>query len=173
MLHPGVYVIGRKVGGAGFATHQYVVLVPSKSSVLGSAKALGPMHYVILGAYSVNGYLRAAQFAESDHNHFRSIKHVEGSGVQSANFVVCWISSDIPVQRIFMAYEKFRKHEGLPGEIRYPEGPTDHLFETRFNSNSWAQSCIKWAAGNLVMRENNLPGLDIGNDRVIPEKYFI
>ncbi len=173
MLKPGVYVIGRKIDGADFATHQYIVLVPSERSVLPVAKTIGSMHYAILGAYHVDGFLRARAFAESDHEHFRALKHAVGPGIQSANFVVCWISTDLPVRRIFTAYEKYRKNEGQLNEIRYPETPRSQLKSDRYNSNSWAQSCIIWAAGNTIRSENDLPGLDIGRERRIPEKFFV
>ncbi len=173
MLKPGVYVIGRKIDGADFATHQYIVLVPSERAVLPVAKTIGSMHYAILGAYCVDGFLRASAFAQSDHEHFRALKHAEGPGIQSANFVVCWISADVPIRRIYAAYEKYRKNEGQPTEIRYPETAASQLNSDRYNSNSWAQSCIMWAAGSAVRGENDLPGLDIGRDRRIPEKFFV
>ncbi len=178
MLTPGIYVAGRAIKGTDIylnhATHQYIVLIPEKKETIKSSRSIAGKHYVILGAYNVDGYLRAEEFAQSDHEHFLStIKKLPSPFIESANYSVCWITFDYVIVNIYKAFIYYRTRRGQFNEIKYPVHLKQQLDGDFFNSNSWARSCIFWGAEGKTRGTNDLPGWDLGRDRLIPKKYFV
>ena len=182
-LGAGLYVLCRKIA-KGPAAHQFLALVPElPHSLNGMTKVVAGIRCVILGAYETSGYLRAAAFADSDRSFFENrVNYASASDVQidRLNLQVCSVSEDSFLEAVYRAFANYRSWEGSGRELRYPSGSWllskiwNQLQSSNFNSNSWAQSVIYWAcadfAPGIVIRD--FDGLDVGNDRLIPQSYF-
>lgn len=184
-MDPGAYVFCRPIDD-GPAAHQFVVLVPSSPTILkGWVKDVGGVICSVLGAYNHQGFLRARHFAESDVGFLkRKLQRSSDSEIQSSKIELqaCLIGSEDPfLACICRAFARYRSYEGTTDEIRYPGGQNifevvwNQLSSSNFNSNSWAQSLVFWSEMVFVpgkcIRDFN--GLDVGNDRIIPRKYFL
>ena len=182
-LGPGLYVFCRKIND-GPAAHQFLALIPeNQNSLVAVTKEVAGVRCLILGAYDVSGFLRAAAFADSDRGFFeRRILRGDASEVQMdrLNLQICAVSEDNFLEAVHRAYANYRSWEGSKQELRYPSGGNlfsifwNQLNSSNYNSNSWAQSIIYWAcadfAPGIVIRDFN--GLDVGNNRLIPQCYF-
>ncbi len=175
----GAYAFCRPISG-GPAHHQFVVLVPAEpNSLTGFIKEIQGVRCAVLGAYNDNGFLRARLFAESDVGFLkRKLQQPSDTEVQSSkiDLQACLVGTEDPfLACICNAYARYRAFEGKKGEIPYPEQIWKQLSPSEFNSNSWAQSLIFWSEMIFVPGKciRDFHGLDVGNDRLIPRKYFL
>ena len=180
---PGLYVLCRKIND-GPAAHQFLALIPEKKDTLSAlTRTVAGIRCLIVGAYEASGFLRAAAFADSDTGFFRRrIADGEASEVQMdrLDLQICSVSEDSFLEAVHRAFANYRSWEGSNQELRYPSGKGllsiiwNQLNPSNYNSNSWAQSMIYWAcadfAPGIVIRDFN--GLDVGNNRLIPQSYF-
>ena len=185
MMKPGAYVLCRPIN-AGPAQHQFLVLVPSKPEALkGFTKSIGGQQICVMGAYNVAGFLRADLFAASDVNSLEvKMRAPTDKTVQSSKIELqaCLIDTEDPfLECMARSYARYRSLEGSKSEIRYPVGKglitsiAAQLSRKNYNSNSWAQSLLYWAQMVFVPGKSirDFDGLDIGNSRVIPKRYFL
>jgi hypothetical protein len=176
-MENGAYVFCRPVAGL-VGQHQFLVLVPSDPTTLGGyAKPIAGATLCVIGAYNIAGYLRASMFAPSDVSFLtRKLTDPADPEIQSSKVELqsCLVGSEDPfLQCISRCYSKYRTFEGTRGELTYPS-ITGQLRNSRYNSNSWAQSLLFWAQMMFVPGKNTMDfdGLDIGNSRLIPKSYF-
>lgn len=179
-MNPGIYLAGRSLQATDKANHQFIILVPTNASTLGShARFYNSVRYVLIGAYSVragqDSFLRASMFASSDDAQLkRSIDTGRKLGAQLnlAEVQMCLIDPDQAIQEVYRCFTQYKSFEGKGDELRYPS-LMEQFDSSKFNSNSWANSCIFWGCSRFGVRKNSdFSGIDIGNDRLIPKKYF-
>jgi hypothetical protein len=173
----GAYVFCRPVDGL-VGQHQFLVLAPSNPTLLaGFTRPIAGQALCVIGAYNIAGYLRASLFAPSDVSFLtRKLATPGDPDVQTSKveLQICLPGSEDPfLQCITRCYTQYRTFEGSSGELRYPD-ITEQLDGSRFNSNSWAQSLLYWSQRLFAPAKNTMDfnGLDIGNDRRIPQRYF-
>ena len=179
-MTPGAYVLCREIASPILnPKHQFIALVPSKLELLSAeSQVYGGTRVVVLGAYNIEGRLRARRNAESDTRSFES--HLNSPQdrtvtIDRIKLQACTIDGDdFFLQEIYKRFLFFQMWEGNKGEILYPDDVFDQLKSSRFNSNSWAQSLIHWTSRKAILTlvTKNFPGLDVGHDRLIPEHYF-
>lgn len=184
-MKPGAYAFCRKIDKALVGAHQFVVLVPEKSTTLnGLAQEIAGVRCAVIGAYAIGGYLRARPSAPSDVAALaRKLKAPQDAEIQMSRVEVqaCLISEDSFLEYVYRAYTCYRTFEGTKKEIAYPAGKTTwetvkkQLSPSSYNSNSWAQSLLHWAGMMFVPGEfvRDFNGLDLANDRLIPKEYFV
>ena len=178
-MKPGIYLAGRSLafkGIANKANHQFLVVVPSKATTLaGYTRLHKGVRYLLLGAYSVNNYLRAAMCAQSDDISFKSSINSDGKNGAQLNFAevqMCLIDPDLAITEIFKSFTRYKSFEGKSDEIEYPTF-AQQFDSSKFNSNSWANSCLFWGSLRFGTQNNSdFSGIDIGDDRLIPKRYF-
>lgn len=184
-MEPGAYVFCRPIND-GPAAHQFIVLVPSVPTTLsGWVKDVSGTKCSVLGAYNEQGYLRARLFAESDVSFLRrKLQEPSETAIQSSKIELqaCLIGTEDPfLACICRAFARYRSYEGTKDEIPYPGGGNifevikSQLSSSKFNSNSWAQSLVFWSEMVFVPGKciRDFRGLDVGNDRLIPRRYFL
>jgi hypothetical protein len=157
----GAYVFCRPVDGL-VGQHQFLVLAPSNPTLL--AGFTRPIAGQALFAPSDVSFLTRKLATPGDPD-------VQTSRVE---LQICLPGSEDPfLQCITRCYTQYRTFEGSSGELRYPD-ITEQLDGSRFNSNSWAQSLLYWSQRLFAPAKNTMDfnGLDIGNDRRIPQRYF-
>lgn len=182
-MKPGAYVLSRPIDNPlGLSVqHQFVVLVPADPGRFAAElKDVGGTRCSVLGAYNVDGFLRAERFAASDMSYLGSKISAKGdSRIQLSKIEpqVCLVGTEDPFLACFCkAFDRYKSFQGKSGiELRYPTGVSQHLSPYEFNSNSWAQSLIFWPTVIFSPAKyiRNFNGLDVGNSRLIARKYFI
>jgi hypothetical protein len=184
-MEPGAYVFCRTIeagiiGSLLRPRHQFVVLIPQKKDTLsGIASDVAGQRCLVLGAYNIDGFLRAEKGAPSDSNWFAQSARGEGNGqvqFDSVKIQACLLNGiDQFIDTAFKCFQTYRSYSGKRSEIRYPVSLLNQVESSWYNSNSWAQSLIWWTssliAPSLVVRD--FEGSDVGHDRIIPKAYFI
>lgn len=170
-MKQGVYVAGRPISSSGgLATHQFVVVVPDKEAALASAGIeYNGGRAIVLSAFNISGFLRARA---NDPGDVRMLQSGQAE-VHNVRYGMCYVSPAQPIAQVIACYEHYRAQEGRGAEIPYPADLGDQFDSSRFNSNSWAQSCIFWAlALDAAEVRNDFDGIDVGRDRLIPRRFF-
>ena len=172
-----VYIGARDLNGLPVGTHQFIVITfnSPQTIILGgkavSARTLGPKtHGIVIGAqnrgslnveaFEVADTLAAREFLgglekkwyESDYDAELHIVRFNGTAI-----------SPYGEKKLISLINAYITNQILD-PIRYPTAGAG------FNSNSWAQSAIKYAGG---VAPSNMRGLDIFHHRRIPETYFL
>lgn len=170
-MKQGVYVAGKPIAEAhGIATHQFIVLVPEKDTALANAGIeVDGNRAIVLSAFNIGGYLRARK---NDGGDVRMLQTGQAE-VHEVRYGMCYVSPEQPITQVIQCYEHYRAQEGRGSEIPYPSNLAAQFDSSRFNSNSWAQSCIFWSlALDGAETKNDFGGIDLGRDRLIPRRYF-
>mgnify|MGYP006875363304 CR=1 FL=1 len=172
-----VYIGARDLNGLPVGTHQFIVITfPTPQTIIigrraASSRTLGPnVHGIVIGAQN-RGSLKVEAFEDADTLAAREYF----GGVEKK-----WYESDYDAELHIVKFngatfspqgeKKLISSIGayiinqLLDPIRYPTAGMG------FNSNSWAQSAIKYAGGTTI---SNMAGLDIFHHRRIPETYFL
>lgn len=172
-----VYIGARDLNGLPIGTHQFIVITsPAPQAIVIGGRAvlsrtLGPnTHGIVIGAQN-RGTLKAEVFEDADtlaaREHFGGLEKKWFESDYDAELHVIKFNgatfSPYGEKKLLSLINAYVTNQ-LLDPIRYPTAGMG------FNSNSWAQSAIKYAGG---ITTSNMTGLDIFHHRRIPETYFL
>lgn len=186
-LKPGVYVGARDLdsvwkGDIIWATHQYLILVPSEPARFRGLRDLGDGTLgLIIGAQrskAIKPRLRVERFESGDVRATQEYTAPEKMAplfpdfdTEVAQVNLGDIRIDHAIKKILRAADHYAMYEKTH-PLYYPTGYFDQFNPRLINSNSWVQSIVEYTIGPGRVQEN-FNGRDFGYWNRIPRKYFI
>lgn len=172
-----VYIGARDLNGLPVGTHQFIVITSStpQAIVIGGRAVLSRtlglnVHGIVIGAQN-RGSLKVEAFEDADtlaaREHFGGLEKKWYQSDYDAELHIVKFNgatfSPYGEKKLISLIDAYLINQ-LLDPIRYPTASAG------FNSNSWAQSAIKYAGGTTT---SNMAGLDIFHHKRIPETYFL